>query len=141
MKKDAIRAKIAAEADAVALAFAAHWQGAKQPQAHAATWGRWSLALGETNPRTLGEATSRTPGILYLQIFIAEGTPSKAAYEAADALSARLRRAQLTWTAAGTAYSASFFEIDGPTQAGSGGQAFTAWNIAARFTVDTTPAP
>lgn len=140
MKKDAIREKIATEADAIALPFTAHWQGAKQPQAHAATWGRWSLALGETNPRTLGEATSRTPGILYLQIFIAEGTASKPAYEAADLLSTRLRRAQLTWTADGTAYSARFAEIDGPTQTGGGGAAFTAWNIAARFTVDTTPA-
>lgn len=59
-------------------------------------WIRFSIQTGTTIPASIGQTMSRTPGVLYIQIFIPTGQGSLPANQIADKIASFVNFAQLT---------------------------------------------
>jgi len=135
--KDKLRELLQTKLNTLSHGFPTCWQGSQEPE-KAPVWGRYSINLGDTNPNTVGAFTSRTLGILTLQVMLRETEGTRPAYQAADTLSAGLRMHAANFNATDGVGHYRFAEISGPLQTGTSG-GFNTFAISAPFVVDFSP--
>lgn len=77
-------------------------------------WARFYLTYGQENPASIGQAFTRMLGFCGMQIFIPEGKGTKAANDAADAMTSKLRFTRYPLDELGSELQMTT-EVDGPT--------------------------